>query len=489
MLRALPRLRAAKGSRRLFTTARSSRDVKELDCITTLPNGVRVATEALPGHFSGLGVYVNAGSRYETDRLRGCSHIIDRLAFKSTSSRSASSMLESLERLGGNMQCASSRESIMYQSAVFNTDVPSMLGILAETVLDPVITQAEVEEQLQTAAYEISEIWAKPELILPELLHSTAFHGNTLGNPLLCPEERLQHITADTIKEYRKQFYTPERMVVAFAGVEHEAALKLAEKYFGHLPPSPAPGILSSLLTPKQAAHYTGGLLTMPPSTAPTHLPSYFHLHLAFEGLPITDPDVYALAVLQTLLGGGGSFSAGGPGKGMYSRIYTNVLNHHGWIESAVTFNHSYTDSGLFGIAATCHPEAGHALINVLLKEFQNLMSGGYKGLDKEEVERAKNQLRSSLLMNLESRMVELEDLGRQVQVYGRRVSAQEMSEEIQKLKVEDIRRVAERVLKGGVHNPGKGKGGPTVVVQGTDKAVQDMGDILGTVRAAKLGR
>ncbi|KAA8894737.1 peptidase M16 inactive domain-containing protein [Sphaerosporella brunnea] len=492
----LSRSSSLRPLRALATATNITRDTAELDQITTLPNGIRVATEALPGHFSGLGVYIDAGSRYENDHLRGVSHLIDRLAFKSTKSRSAEHMLETLESLGGNVLCASSRESIMYQAAVFNKDVENMMGILAETVQDPLITSEEVDQQLETAAYEIREIWAKPELILPELLHMAAFQQNTLGNPLLCPEDRLAHINREVIEDYRSIFYRPERLVVALAGVEHEEAVKLAEKYFGDMPTTPqtptaASGPLSKLpfvssralapLGTTTPAHYTGGVIAIPPSDILTHLPQYCHMHIAFEGLPISDPDIYALATLQTLLGGGGSFSAGGPGKGMYSRLYTNVLNQHGWIESAVAFNHSYTDSGLFGIAASCHPDAGHALINVVLQELRNLLANNYNGLKQDEVDRAKNQLRSSLLMNLESRMVELEDLGRQVQVYGRKISAMEMSEKINKLTVQDIKHVAQRVLKG--------KGGPTIIVQGKDESIKAMGNQLKSVQEFNLGR
>ena len=111
-------------------------DSAELDQVTTLSNGVRVASEALPGAFSGIGVYVDAGSRYENDALRGVSHIIDRLAFKSTTKRTSDQMIESIESLGGNIQCASSRESLMYQAATFNSVVPTTIGLLAETIRD-----------------------------------------------------------------------------------------------------------------------------------------------------------------------------------------------------------------------------------------------------------------------------------------------------------------------------------------------------------------
>ncbi|EKV05824.1 Mitochondrial processing peptidase alpha subunit, putative [Penicillium digitatum] len=544
---AKPLTRAPRAvSRSLSTINDSAKDPAELEQITTLPNGVRVATESLPGPFSGVGVYVDAGSRYEDESLRGVSHIMDRLAFKSTKARSGDEMLEILESLGGNIQCASSRESLMYQSASFNSAVPTTLGLLAETIRDPLITEEEVIQQLATAEYEIGEIWAKPELILPELVHMTAYADNTLGNPLLCPEERLGEINKAVVEQYRELFFNPDRMVVAFAGVPHGEAVKLTEQYFGDMKPrdisktkgpvlsgsgiettlsdsqaaahegqvptvpsftpsstisSPAASqktqtsllsklpflknltssknstvepLHSSLVKPsalnlRQPAHYTGGFIALPsiPPPASPMLPRLSHIHLAFEALPISSPDIYALATLQTLLGGGGSFSAGGPGKGMYSRLYTNVLNQHGWVESCIAFNHSYTDSGIFGISASCSPTRITEMIEVMCRELQSLtLDTGYSSLQAQEVNRAKNQLRSSLLMNLESRMVELEDLGRQVQVHGRKVSVREMCEQIESLTVDDLRRVARKVFGGQVENEGKGTGKPTVVLQ-----------------------
>ncbi|KAK5997584.1 Alpha-MPP [Cladobotryum mycophilum] len=447
----------------------------ELDQITTLPNGLRVASEALPGSFSGVGIYIEAGSRFENPNLRGVSHIMDRLAFKSTSKHSADEMLERVEALGG-----------------------ISMGLLAETIRDPKVTEDEVAEQIETARYEIAEIWSKPELILPELVHTAAFKENTLGNPLLCPEERLGAINRGTVLTYRDLFYRPERMVLAFAGVEHGTAVQLAEQFFGDMraekPAISRTGSESSLgsegsgsIASSSSSQSSSKLMskipfmknisTSTPRSAsvlatPFRPPSlngtnFTHIHLAFEGLPVASDDIYALATLQTLLGGGGSFSAGGPGKGMYSRLYTNVLNQHGWVESCVSFNHSYTDSGLFGISASCLPGYTSSMLDVMCQELRALtLEKGLLGLQEGEVLRAKNQLRSSLLMNLESRMVELEDLGRSVQVHGRKVPVREMCRRIENLTVEDLRRVARTVVGGMVGNQGKGSGAPTVVLQ-----------------------
>lgn len=476
----------------------------DLDRITTLPNGLRVASEALPGSFAGVGVYVEGGSRFESPSLRGVSHIMDRLAFKSTPTLTADAMLERVEALGGNFQCASSRESMMYQAATFNNAIPQTVELLAETIRDPLLTEEEVAEQIETARYEIAEIWSKPELILPELVHTAAFKDNTLGNPLLCPEERLAEIGRDTVLNYRERFYRPERMVLAFAGVEHNIAVDLAKQFFGDMSAasvssrrgsessiaSSTSSSATSQVSSSSAAsfstsaslnattstssalsyppsHYTGGFLTLPPQPPSLNKTNFTHIHLAFEGLPVASDDIYALATLQTLLGGGGSFSAGGPGKGMYSRLYTNVLNQHGWVESCVSFNHSYTDSGLFGISASCLPGHTSAMLDVMCQELRALtLDSGFSKLGEVEVARAKNQLRSSLLMNLESRMVELEDLGRSVQVHGKKVPVREMCAKIEALTVQDLRRVASMVVGGQVKNVGGGSGAPTVVLQ-----------------------
>ena len=458
----------------------------------------------------------------------------------------------------------------MYQSASFNSAVPTTLGLLAETIRHPLISEQEVEQQLETAEYEIREIWSKPELILPELLHMAAYKDNTLGNPLLCPQERLQFINKNVVERYRSTFFKPERMVVAFAGVSHNDALKLTEKYFGDMQSQKGPALsgidsetsftdsqssslpslpssastssyassatsppsspqqpstlfskipffknistsapnqasvspvdassLQSSLYLNQPAHYTGGFLSLPPLPPPLNpaLPPLSHIHLTFEALPVSSPDIYALATLQTLLGGGGSFSAGGPGKGMYSRLYTNVLNQNGWVESCVAFNHSYTDSGLFGISASCNPQRISSMLEVMCRELQALtLDTGFSALSEGEVRRAKNQLRSSLLMNLESRMVELEDLGRQVQVHGRKIAVREMCEKIEGLTVGDLRRVARLVVGGGVENEGMGSGSPTVVVQeGEEEGVKrkefGWGEIQERIAKWKLGR
>jgi processing peptidase subunit alpha len=255
-------------------------------------------------------------------------------------------MTSEIERLGGQFMASSSRETIMYQATTYAHSLDSVVSLLADSALHPRVTAEELDAQRDAAAWEVAEIQTKPDMFLPELLHEVAYRDNTLGNPLLCPEDRLRSLTPEIIRRFREGWYTPERIVLAGAGVPHEDLRRLAEIHFGQLsnsvasahngadrrsplatrsannntapPPSPsrfhtsAPESATVVDLPSIAeraaarAQYTGGELYL------DHPESEFtHLYVAFEGLSIHDDDIYALATLQVLLGGGGSFSAG----------------------------------------------------------------------------------------------------------------------------------------------------------------------------------
>ncbi|QEL61556.1 mitochondrial-processing peptidase subunit alpha [Candidozyma auris] len=172
--------------------------------ITKLANGLRVVTDSTPGHFSALGAYIDAGSRYENEHTSGHSHIMDRLAFKSTSKRSGKQMMDELARLGGNYMCGAQRESIMYQASVFNKDVNKMFDCIAETIREPQLTAPEIAEAGDTVEYELGELIHKHDLFLPEILHAAAYPGNTLGMPLHGSPDSLRSLTPEGIASFHK---------------------------------------------------------------------------------------------------------------------------------------------------------------------------------------------------------------------------------------------------------------------------------------------
>ncbi|KAJ8940952.1 hypothetical protein NQ318_006803 [Aromia moschata] len=172
-------------------------------------------------------------------------------------------------------------------------------------------------------------------------------------------------------------------------------------------------------------------------------LPVLSHIMIGLEGCSHQDNDFIAMCVLNMMMGGGGSFSAGGPGKGMYTRLYTNVLNRYHWMYSATAYNHAYSDTGLFCIHASAPPTHVRDMVEVIVKELVT-MTGN---VTDQELRRAKTQLQSMLLMNLESRPVLFEDIGRQVLATGHRKRPKYFIDEIEKITKDDIVSVARRLL------------------------------------------
>ncbi|GAV98803.1 mitochondrial processing peptidase [Lentinula edodes] len=478
--------------------------------ITTLPNKIRVATDPTPGYFSSIGLYVDAGSRYETPETSGASHFIDRLAFKSTNKRSAEEMAAAMHTMGGQIMAASSRETIMYQSSQFSKATSTALELISETALNPSFLPEEIEAQRDAAFYEVRELQAKPEMVLPEVLHSVAYGNRGLGNSILCPEDRIGVIDNNILWRTMSAWYQPENMVIAGAGIRHEELVEMVDKYFSSLKASPSSPCVSTSIPTNQnqrslpnpqvpvnllassvnpvrkslsraasylfpntpsdsildasvspSSSYTGGHKFIHDSKG-----DFDHLYIGFEGVGIHDQDIYALATMQVLLGGGGSFSAGGPGKGMYSRLYTHILNHFSQIDHCASFHHIYTDSSLFGLFASFVPAAsglrgGNTPSQILPHLVHQLSLLMYTTVPAEELTRAKNQLSSSLMMAMESRAIQVEDLGRQVLVHDRPVPVTEMTDKIALVTAEDITRVAARLF-----GPRSGNK-PTIVCHG----------------------
>lgn len=246
---------------------------------------------------------------------------------------------------------------MMYQSAHFQSATPLAISVLADTVTNPAFLPEELELQRDATKYEIRELSTKPELILPEVLHKVAYGARGLGNSLLCPADRIDLIDEGVLRNYTAQFYRPERMVIAGAGMPHQELVEQADKFFSSLksdpvrsdlefrdpsqplssnrqnavpphllPPNTPPNPLQKTFS--RAASYLypqntpTGINAVPPSLVSDYVggheyihepeTKFNHIYLAWEGPGLHSPDIYAMATMQMLLGGGGSFSAGG---------------------------------------------------------------------------------------------------------------------------------------------------------------------------------
>lgn len=401
--------------------------------ITTLPNGLKIASEDAPGPAASIGIYVDSGSVYEKRDYTGATHLLERLAFKSTKIRSHMHIVRDIEAMGGNAGASGSREQMAYIYDTLKAYIPRVVELLIDCIRNPLFLDFEVEEQVAIAKKEIGEIAAKdPQQFLLESLHVTGYSG-ALGNPMMASETALQRLDGSVIGKFYFENHTADRLVLAAFGVDHEHLLAIAEPLLYDL----KRGLPVS--APKST--YNGGEARFKDDSERTHVA------LAFEvpGGWHDDKNATALTVLQTLMGGGGSFSAGGPGKGMHSRLYLRVLNKYQQVHSFSAFSSMYNDTGLFGIFLTTGSDFVSKAVDVAVAELQAIATPGE--VTQVELDRAKNATRSAILMNLEYRSIVAEDIGRQILTYGSRKPVEHFLRCLDELTIDDLTVLAEKML------------------------------------------
>ncbi|XP_029049916.1 mitochondrial-processing peptidase subunit alpha [Osmia bicornis bicornis] len=443
--------------------------------VTVLSNGLRVASENRFGPFCTIGVIIDSGPRYEVAYPSGISHFLEKLAFGATKTyENKDQVLLTLDKLGGICDCQVGRDTCTYAASTEHRGLDKVVQILGDIVLRPKITQEEVNAARQMISFELESLLTRPEqeLILTDMIHAAAYRNNTLGLPRICPKENIDVIDRKILFEYLKHHYTPNRMVVAGCGVEHEDLVSAVQKYFVDEKPiwEEEQGTSKSTLNTVDAsiAQYTGGYMleecNIPVYVGPSGLPELSHVVIGLEACSHEDPDFVPLCVLNMMMGGGNSFSAGGPGKGMFTRLFLNVLNRYHWIHSAVACNHVYIDTGLFCIHSSCTPSYVKDMVEVIIHEMVSMANC----IMDSELARAKKQLQSMVFMNLETRPVMFEDIGKQVLAIGYRKRPEYYIEAIDAVSREDIKNVVRRLLK----SP------PSVAARGEIKTLPSIGDI-----------
>ncbi|GMT02847.1 hypothetical protein PENTCL1PPCAC_25021 [Pristionchus entomophagus] len=415
--------------------------------LSTLENGLKVASQPVHGDFVTIGVAIDSGCRYEAEHKKGISHLVEKLAFASTPRRSADEIFQALDKSSAMIDCQSTRDTTIFAASCHRSGVEEILEIIADAALRPSLLDEEIKAAKETIMHENEEMRLRIETIEPlmtDWLHQAAFKHNTLGFSKFTKTEEAEGMKREDIIKFLRAHHTPARMTVSGVGVEHEELVGLSRRFFvesSEAPPSGMPSVDAS------RAQYTGGEVRESADLsrvgAGTPYPLLSHISLGFEGVGFKDEDFVTFCVLQSLLGGGNSFSAGGPGKGMYTRCYVDVLNHHHWMYGCQAFNHSYADAGVFAVHASAPPNGiGYALQIVL-----DLLLRLPEGAPKEELDRAKTQLKSQLLMNLEVRPVMFEDMARQVMGHGYRRKPWEYMQAIDNVAQADIVRVGNRLL------------------------------------------
>ena len=361
--------------------------------LTTLPNGFRIATEAMPGFKSAsLGVWITAGGRHERPEQNGIAHFLEHMAFKGTTRRSALQIAETIEDVGGYINAYTSREMTAYYARVLEEDVALAFDVISDILLRPVFDPKEIEVERHVILQEIGQALDTPDDVIFDWLQEAAYPDQPIGRTILGPSERVSSFSRDDLRLFVGEHYGPEQMILSAAGaVDHDHIVRLATEAFGALP-----RLSAHVLHP---AAFSGGERRLVKDLEQAHFA------LAFEAPSYRDDAIYTAQVLSTALGGG-----------MSSRLFQKIREERGLCYSIFSQAGAYEDTGLFTIyAGTSGDEIG-ALCDLTIDEIKRSADD----MTEAEVARARAQMKAGLLMGLESPSSRAERMARLLAIWGR---------------------------------------------------------------------
>ncbi|HEY0234326.1 MAG TPA: pitrilysin family protein [Afipia sp.] len=409
--------------------------------VTKLASGLTVITDTMPHlETAALGVWTGVGGRDEKVDEHGISHLLEHMAFKGTTKRSAREIVEEIEAVGGDLNAATSSETTAYYARVLKADVPLAIDVLSDILANPSFDAEELEREKSVIVQEIGAAADTPDDLVFEHLSELAYPDQPMGRSLLGTAQTLATFDRDKLRGYLKTHYHGPDMVVAAAGaVTHERIVAEVQDRFAGFDSSAAP-------KPAPASFGKGG------SRVVRRELEQAHLTLALDGLPQRDEKLFSLQVFTNILGGG-----------MSSRLFQEVREKRGLCYSIYTFHAAYSDTGFFGLYTGTDPADAPEMMEVIVDE----MNEAVETLTEAEIARAKAQMKAGLLMALESCSSRAEQMARHILSYGRPLTAEELIARIEDVTVTSTRDAARGLLS---------RSRPAVVAlgsgRGLDKAV-----------------
>jgi predicted Zn-dependent peptidase len=388
--------------------------------VTRLANGITVATHAMQ-HLESVaaGLWIGAGSRTELPGEHGISHLLEHMAFKGTKRRNARQLAEEIEAVGGEMNAETSVEHTTYYVRLLKEDLSLGIDVLGDIVSEPLLDPEEIEREQHVVIQEIGAARDVPEDWVFELFQEAAFPHQAIGRSILGTPESIRSHTAAGLRRFLSRHYTGPQTVLAAAGnLDHDKVVRLAETHLHRLPPHPA-------VAPEQSS-YRGGEWTEERPVQEVQivigLPAPSYHERAF----------HAAHLFSAVLGGG-----------MASRLFQELRETRGLCYSISSFYWPFIDTGLFGIQAATSAEDVEELVPVAMEELRKMTDG----VSEAELRRAKAQLRSGLLMTLESPIARASQMGRHVLIHNRPLKLEEMVEKVEAVTVADLAGVTAAAL------------------------------------------
>jgi len=384
-----------------------------------LPNGLTVITETMQHVRSvSVGIWVRNGSRREVPAENGLAHFLEHMVFKGTDRRSAEDIAREMDSVGGMLDAFTSKEQICFNGKVLDEHLPIAFDVLADLVLRPKFDSDDVRKERQVVLEEIKMDLDNPEYLLHDIFTRGFWPDHSLGRPILGTPETVRNFDREALRHRFQNWFAPDHIIITAAGnIMHPQVLALAEKEFGHLQP---------IGLPREDP--------APSTSAPINLETkrdleQVHLCIGVPSLPIAHERRFGVAVLNNLLGGG-----------MSSRLFQNIREKRGLAYAVFSEITPYSDAGMLTVYAGTAKETIDKVLDLTVAEFRAMKESPVSG---EELLRAKNHLKGSLMLSLESTSSRMSNLARQELYFQRFYSLDEILASIEAVTHDEVQSLA----------------------------------------------
>ncbi len=404
------------------TSSQPARNIRK----TLLPNGLLVLTESMPHLRSvAMGVWVDCGSRNELPAVNGVSHFVEHMLFKGTTSRSARQIARDVDAIGGNLDAFTGKETICFHIKVLDENVAPALDVLADLVLHPTFTPDDLRREQDVILEEIKMDEDNPDYLVHELFTQNFWRGDALGLPILGTVKSVSSFTPAIVRADYAARFTPRNLVFSAAGnLDHDLFVAQVAHHFGGLPAD------TIAITKPPATPITNPHISLKNKKSLEQV----QLCLGVSAPPVDSPDRYAIYLLNTILGGG-----------MSSRLFQTIREDEGLAYSIYSEMNPFRDTGSLAVYAGTSIDKAKKLIQLTLQEFRRLKN---EPVPADELHRAKDQLKSNIVLGLESSSSRMANLARQEMYFGRFFSVDEITVEIDRVTAAGIQSQAQALLQ-----------------------------------------
>ncbi len=394
----------------------------------TLPNGLVLITEAMPHVRSvALGVWTRNGSRREPAELCGLTHFIEHMLFKGTERRSAEDIAREMDRLGAILDAFTSKELVCLNTKVLDEHLPLAFGVMADMMLRSRFADQDVSKEKSVILEEIKMVKDNPEDLVHEVFTRNFWPGHALGRPILGTRQTVRQFKTRAVREWHGVWFSPQNLLVTAAGnLRHDAIRELVGGEFGSQAASPSRTAASPAEGPPQ------------PHARITSLDKkeleQIQICLGVPACSAASERRFALSVLNYVLGGG-----------MSSRLFQNIREQLGLAYSIFSDLSPYRDAGMLCVYAGTSSKSVEQVVRNIVDEFRRLKKDS---ITDEELRRAKDHLKGSLLLSLESSGARMSNLARQELYFGRFFSSEETGAAIEAVTREEVGAMARELFE-----------------------------------------